>query len=209
MELQTQSPAGILKAIGNGLARVLLEVRAGQRLETKMIELQVEVRAGIDSHLRKDKLELVPPSQSEIRSSFGADANPVDPFWGGQGSIGLNGDFESGSVKGIEQRLIELKEGLAAGANGKGTCGRGIRPEAPGAPGHLLSGEGSPARAIGSHEVRITDGTEGARPILFAARPEIAPCETDEYGGAAGVDTFPLKGIVHLFDRVFHGAPAG
>jgi len=64
-----------------------------------------------------------------IRSGFGAYANPVYTWGYGYRTIGFYGYFEPRLVKGIDQRLIQLEQGFAAGTDYVRATPLGIGPK--------------------------------------------------------------------------------
>ena len=106
-------------------------------------------------------------------------------------------------VQRVEQRDIELEQGLAAGADherraaaGPGGCDRGGE--------RLGVGEFPAAGSVGPEEVGIAERADRVGPVLLPPGPEITSGKPAEHRGAAGVGALSLKGVEDLFHGVGH-----
>ena len=111
----------------------------------------------------------------------------------------------------IDCRHVELEQRLAAGADDiRASAGSVLRPVPGHGPGKLARAfELGAARATGADKLRVTEPAHGIRPVLLAARPEVAAGEAQKDRRATRLSTFPLQGVVDLADRVSHGPTSG
>jgi uncharacterized protein (TIGR00369 family) len=103
----------------------------------------------------------------------------------------------------IDQFLIDLKHGFAAGQNDKDFAVAIARARRPArARQRIRRREAATADPIGSNEIGIAKLANGLCPIRFATGPEIAPGEAAEHGRPAGVRTFALERVENFLDRI-------
>src|SRR5439155_10310964 len=71
--------------------------------------------AWVDPILRPNQLELVSFPLNHLRPGLRADADPIEPWLGRKRTVGFDGHPESARTKRVDERLVELKHGFAAG----------------------------------------------------------------------------------------------
>ena len=65
--------------------------------------------------LRNHDLDFITLRDHKFRPHFRTDANPVDTRRHGNGTVGFDRDFKTGTVHRIDQRFIQLEQRLAPG----------------------------------------------------------------------------------------------
>ena len=207
--LNAQPPARVRHTVVDGKSRVLVDARPIHRLEKKMIELELLEFLGRRAPLRVDELELVARLLNQTRTGFRTDADPVYGSWRVSRAIRLDCHTEPTLVEAVNQRLIELQQRLAAGADDKALVIAVAAPRAGNGVGEILSRRESSTVGTRPHEVRIAELTDRARTILFATAPEITTGEAAEHRRAACVRSLALKRIEDFLDGVSQRASPG
>jgi hypothetical protein len=80
-------------------------------------EVELEDVLGRQPLLRIHELQFVAAGQFEVGPGLRTHTDPIEPLGGLAGAVGLDGDLEVGCVEGVDQRLVDLKQGFAAGTN--------------------------------------------------------------------------------------------
>ena len=119
VRLQAQSPARMIEAICQRKSRIQLAVGTIHGLQEKIPELQIFEHLRLSAGLRIDQLQLVATPLLKPRAGLRADTYPIEVVRSGDGSVSLNGNFETARVQRVDHLLIELQQWLAAGANDK------------------------------------------------------------------------------------------
>jgi len=118
--LEAESPGGVGEAILEGEAGVLGGVWAIHGLEEEVLEVEAGEVFGERERLGVDEFEFVASGEVEGRAGFWADADPIEVGWRGLCAVGLDGDFEVELMERVDGGVVELEEGLAAGADDEG-----------------------------------------------------------------------------------------
>src|SRR5262249_45597483 len=63
------------------------------------------------------------------------------------------------------------------------------------------------ARTVGTDEVGVTELADGAVPVAFSTRPEVAACEPAEHCWPARLSALPLQRVEDLLDPVHPRSP--
>src|SRR5262245_53566029 len=109
----------------------------------------------------------------------------------------------------VDQELVELEQGLAAGAHDKGTRPIGV-DRGPSLRHRLRefggSGKASTTGAVGPDKVGVTEPADCPRAIFVPSGPEVASGETAENGRSSRVRTLSLQRVEEFLDRVAHTA---
>ena len=121
VSLQAQSPLWVFKTVTQGELGIPGAHRVVQGLQEKVAEVKVLEALWLGSCLWEDQLKLVSRAEHQVRSSLGADANPIDAGWGKSRAVGLDGHLKPTVVERRHQRLVELEQGLATRADDKWT----------------------------------------------------------------------------------------
>src|SRR5579863_9194857 len=117
MGLQAETPLRVVEAVANRLLRIGDAAGAVHGLQKEVAEGELGQLRGVNSLLGKDQLELITGVLHEWRAGFWADANPVQRVGGVHGSVGLHSDLELARVQSLDERLVELEQRFAAGAD--------------------------------------------------------------------------------------------
>ena len=186
----------------------LVSLGAIHWLQEEVLELEVFEAFRWRACLREYELQFVARPQDEFVLPFGANADPIDAFWGRTRAIGLDPDFKTVSMKCIYQRRIDLQQRFT-------TCEHNIATLIRASPfisdclcQQFRVRETAPTGPIHTHEVGVAKGALRARAVLFATRPKIAARETAENSRAPSMSAFTLQGLEYLFDRISHGYSA-
>jgi len=123
MRLQAQSPARMIEAILEGGLRVGVAEGAVHGLQEKVAELERLELGRVGTGLRINQLQLVAGALHERGAGFGADAGPVDAGRSRDGSVGFDSNLKAAGVKSVDERGVELKQRLTAGADHESTAG--------------------------------------------------------------------------------------
>ena len=110
----------------------------------------------------------------------------------------------------LGDREIELAAGWLAYANGANDNFKGVATlYGSGAASYKTALTWSTlctaAGAVGADEIGVAERALGFRAVGFPSRPQVAPGETAEYRGPAGMRPLPLEGDVKLLNRIGHG----
>jgi hypothetical protein len=168
-------------AIRDRKLRVARALRAVHRLQKEMRESEALVACRLRSCLRKHELELVAVLDGEGRLRLGTHADPVDASRHGLRSIRLDGDAKAACAQRVQQRLVQLQQRLAAGANDEAVRFNTGWPCCENGLGERIGIRKAAASwAVGSDEVGIAESAYRPRAILFTPRPEIATPRTAE-----------------------------
>src|SRR6266700_4607319 len=159
VRLQTQAPAWMLHAKLDSTLRVRRAVWPIHWLQEKMSKRELFKSRWVGIRLRKHKLQFMPASLHQVRSGFRTHADPVDPRWCLNRPICLHRNPKVARMQGFNQRRIQLKQRLAAGANHKPfSLITALRPLARHRIRQRLGRLELPsARPIGTHKVRIAE----------------------------------------------------
>src|SRR5690242_1451927 len=110
-------------------------------------------------------------------------------------------------MQGGGQRIVQLQQRLATGADNIGTTSRFVRPFIRNrASERLRVCKASAADTVRAHEIGVAEGADRVCPILLPAAPQIAAGEAQEHRGAAGARALALQGVKYLLHLVTHGA---
>src|SRR5690242_6537234 len=104
----------------------------------------------------------------------------------------------------LNQNAIDLKQGLAARQHDEAMIAWPF-PGALDRGGKIVRrGVAAAVRAIHAHEIGVAETAGRGRPILLAARPEIATGEAAEHSRAAGLSPLALQRLEDLLDGIAH-----
>ena len=98
MGLEAQSPLWAMETIVQRELGIRFPVGPIHGLKEEMPEREGFKIPGIGARLRINKLQFVAGSLCQLRARFGAYANPIQPRWSRNRSIGFDGDFEVACV---------------------------------------------------------------------------------------------------------------
>lgn len=159
-----------------------------------MREVELEDDLGRQALLRRHELQFVAAGQFEVGPGLRTHTDPIESLGGLAGAIGLDGDLEVGCVEGVDQRLVDLKQGFAAGTDdqrsGRLAAVGPLRSDCIGQVGRCL--EASSARAVGADDIGVAELADGLVAILLAAGPQVAARKPAEDGGTPGIGAFTL-----------------
>lgn len=195
------------EAIPDRAPGVLGEQRAVHRLQGKVakVEMLEALRLCLGLRLRVDELELVTGDEAQRRVRLWTDTDPIDRRGRVLRAVRLHRDLESDVVKGADETLVELEQGLATSAYDKGggraTFAWPERSNAFGEPARVLkfSAVGAYANKIG-----VTEGADSVDTVFLTPRPQVAAAEATEDGGTPAVKALALEGVENLLNCV-HG----
>jgi hypothetical protein len=88
--------------------------RAGQGLQEKVPEIEIEIGFRIDSILREQEFQFISGPYGESGTRFRADAHPVNAGRHRQSPVRLYCNLETSVVEGSDEWLVELKQGLSS-----------------------------------------------------------------------------------------------
>src|SRR6185437_8380453 len=169
-----------------GERRVARALRPVHRLQEEMAERQRLEIFGRDAFLWKHQLQLVAGAERERRARLGADADPIEPAGRRAGAVGLDRDGEALGMERLDERLVELQQRLAAGADDEARRRALGRPGAPDRAGEIRGrGEAAAARAVGADEIGVAEAAYRVGAVGLAAAPQIAAGEAAEHRRAA------------------------
>jgi hypothetical protein len=120
VELEANPPTRMTKAVAEGLLGVLVNLQPIHGLQDEGAEIKMLEVSWSEPLLGVDKLQFVAVIYHDGSASLRADADPVDTWRNRNGAVGLESDLEPGLVKSIDERNVELEQGLAPGANRQG-----------------------------------------------------------------------------------------
>src|SRR5262249_29824702 len=121
-------------------------------------------------------------------------------------AVGLDRDLEVSRVKRSHQRVVELQQRLAAGADDVRLCAI-ARPSLRRRQRERFGArELAAARTIRSDKVGVAEPAYRLRAIALESAPQIATRETKEHRRAARARAFALQRVIDLLDRIRHGA---
>ena len=199
------------EAPGRCQGDVPFAVRSVHRLEKKGGEREAFVERRLRPGLWVDELQFMARRQGEVGPGLGADGDPVEAGGCRARAVRLDGDLEAFCVERRDERVVDLEERLAPGADDEWPAAVGLR-RSPGGRyrGRERSGVREPAaaRSVDADEIGVAEAASGRCTVLLASRPEVAAREAKEDGGAARLRPFALERGVDLLDRVAHGSPA-
>jgi hypothetical protein len=116
MGLKAETPAWVFEAVLNRQGSVGIPSGAVHRLQEEVLEIELLDLAGAKERLGKNELELVAAVQDEVRTCFGAYADPVDVARRFARTICFYRDLEITFVKGFDEFVIELEQGFTTRA---------------------------------------------------------------------------------------------
>ena len=205
--LHTELPSWVIEAVANGSVSVAPHRGAVHRLKHEVLEIQLSETLRFRTGLRKYQLQLVASPQHDVASSFRAHTYPVDTRWSRLRAVCFDGDGEPLLVQGLDKWTVQLQEGFSSRADNKApTSVTAIcRPSRCHCTGDSvgISKRVTP-RTISSDEVGVAELADGAVPIGFAARPQVASSEAAKDGRPPSVHSLTLQGVVDFLDRVTH-----
>src|SRR5579872_2718513 len=189
------------QTISDGLARVENKVRAIHGLQQTIIEGKVHKALGRRIGLRIDQFQFVAAPDFEAGPSLGADADPINALRRRQRAIGLNGDAELAIMQRADERVIDLKQRLAAGEHAQpitfATDPLGFDRVSE----FVRLVVSATSGAVDADEIRIAEAADGARPIGLAPGPKIAPRKTAKDRRFPRLQALALQGEKYLLDR--------
>jgi hypothetical protein len=201
VRLNTQAPLRMRKAILHGQLRIALALKPIHRLKKEVLKVQVHESLGHGSRLREHQLQLATAFQNDLGIGLWADANPVQAFGRRLGAIGFHGYFEPECVQRVDQRLVELQQRFATGADNEWFSALTRWPMIGNSTRQIFRGlELSPTRPIRTHKLGIAELAYGSAAILLSTRPEVATRKPAKDRRATGLATLALQGVVNLFD---------
>jgi len=112
--LKAQPPLRMLEAIVHCQRRMRPYPRAGQGLQEKVPEIEIEIGFRIDSILREQEFQFISGPYGESGARFRADAHPVNAGRHRQSPVRLYCNLETSVVEGSDEWLVELKQGLSS-----------------------------------------------------------------------------------------------
>src|SRR5512146_1419515 len=207
VRLQAETPARMREAIVHGVGRIALARRTVHRLQEEVREFEPLVALRLCAGLGEYELELVAALERERRVSLRADADPVDAGGGRQCAVGLDRNPKAECVQRLQQRGVELQQGLAARAHHEATRRGVVRPQRADARGKRPRVLETPAAgAVDADEIGVAEAAHRAGAVGLAPAPQVAAGEAAEHGGPACVCAFALQRIEDLLDAV-HSRP--
>lgn len=96
---------------------VLPQLWSVHRLEKEVLEIKLNQSIGVRPRLREHKLEFIPTTLHERGARFWAYADPIERRRTGLRPVRLYRDGKITRMKRVDQRLIQLKKWLSAGAD--------------------------------------------------------------------------------------------
>src|SRR5262249_49543818 len=146
-----------------------------------LVERQFKIVRRVAAVLWEHELQLVTVTLFQIGSGLRRDADPVDRIENRKRAVGLDGNAESLRVKRVDQLLIDLQHGFAAGQDDQGLIAR-RGCNRPAGPREGFSGIELPtAFAVRADEIRIAKLADSLGAILFASGPQIAARKSAKY----------------------------
>ncbi len=112
----------------------------------------------------------------EPRAGLRTDANPIEAVGSRDGSVSLNGDFETACVQGIDHLLVELQQWLAAGCKRQNRFEpSGVRRPIPfdGRRQRFGRGKVAAATTVGIGKIGVAELANRRGTVLLASRPEV------------------------------------
>lgn len=160
-------------------------------------EMGEALRLGVGLNLGKDELQLLATLKHEPRVSLRADTHVVDAVRRQLRSVGLDGDRETASMKGVDRVRVELKQGLAARADNEGLSANRSAAAYRGPSGkngisQFRGRRKLPSVGPRSDKIRIAELADGLVAVLLPPRPQVAAAETAEDCGTTGILPFTL-----------------
>ena len=207
MRLDGKSPFRVLQAVPGGFPGESFHVRPVHGLQEEVVELPMGELLRRGFRLIPDQLEFMTGLLDDGCVLLRGHADPINPVGSLDGAVGLDGNRGANRMQRIDQRGVELQQGLAAGADHERrfTARVGVPDPADPVRGFPGRSEFAAVRSIRAHKIRITELADGVGPVFLASRPQVAPGKSHEYGGATGVESLALERGVDFLDGVGHG----
>ena len=153
-----------------------------------------------------DQLQFISAALDQACAGLGAYADPIQTCGCGDGSIGLDCNFEVALVQRCNKRRVDLEQRFSASAHDEALTLVGIlRPLIFNGLGQSFRRiELSAARPIHTDKIRVAELADRIGAICFAARPQVAPGKSTEHRGATGLRALALQRVKDFFDSVTH-----
>ena len=145
-------------------------VRAVHWLKKKVLKVETFEAIRIATLLWINKLQFVAGGLNESRASFWADTNPVEALRCRDSAVGFYRDAEALRMQRADERIIQLQQWFAAGANDIWLAASGPFSR-DGCRKKLRIRELAAARSVVAHEIRIAELADGAISIPIKAIP--------------------------------------
>src|SRR5690606_20907884 len=156
-----ETPNRMGPAVSNGGSTVTRLYRSIHRLKPEMLEIEVFEPVGHGQRLRKDQLQFLTRGLNHRGVGLGADADPVDPYGRRHGAVAFDGDLETARMQGVDQRRVQLHQGLAAGADHQLGVAVATAPHPGDMIGHQIGGlELAAAIAVHADEIGVAEGAD-------------------------------------------------
>jgi len=170
--LQAKAPLGMIEAEPDGQVGIRGPIWPVHRLQKEVGEFKLLKLERIGICLRKDKLQFIAGCLHQGGSGLGAYADPVDACGSGQSPVGFDGNLEVAGVQGVDERAVDLQQGLAAGADDESARFRCAAPFFGDGVGEVIGGgELSSAGPVHIDKIGVAELTYRGGAIALPSRP--------------------------------------
>ena len=138
-----------------------------------------------------------------VGSCLGADADPINARMDRNGAVAFNGDLKPVGMQCVDNRIINLQHGLAAGYHDIARL-RAITPQSRDFCSKVSRVITPAIFAIHADKIGVAKLADGRTAVFFATRPQIASGKAQKHRTAARMNAFALKRQENLFNRVAH-----